>query len=188
MRSNLTKALRICTAWAVLVAIIACGGNEEEIIPSPTAAADPVVPSPVEPTAAPSGEANVSLSPGFMPDPHKTRGQASGAAMATTLGAGAATCAGMIPAAPQHTLTLQSDFANLRVLVNSATDTNLVIRKPDGTFACADDVEGLNPIVEGAFPAGTYQVYVGTYNSASSGPYVIGFTELISTTAASLGS
>jgi hypothetical protein len=42
-------------------------------------------------------------------------------------------------------------------------DITLAIRKPDGTFLCNDDSEGLNPMVEGAFAAGSYDVYVGSY-------------------------
>lgn len=193
MNSTLSKALRICAAWAVLGAIIACGGDDEDAEQAAedlaSALAPAAEPTPAQPTAAPAGTSAVTLSSGFVPDPHTARGQAAGSVQASSLGPNAAACAGAIPTAPQHTLTLQDDFANLRILVNAraGSDTTLVIRKPDGSFACNDDGEALNPIVEGAFPAGTYQVYIGTYSEGESVPYVIGFSELASVTAADLG-
>jgi hypothetical protein len=139
-----------------------------------------------QPTPTPSGGTGpVTLRTGFMPDPETRRGTAGGAMDAAQLTNNQ--CRGWIPNTPQHTLMAQSDFSNLRILVNSQTDTSLVIRGPDGQYRCNDDAEGLNPIVQGAFGPGAYQIFVGTYRQNQSGPYVIGFSELSSVTAASLG-
>lgn len=55
----------------------------------------------------------------------------------------------------------RADFSQLRVQVSSAKDTSLVIRGPDG-IRCNDDTDGLNPVVQGRWPAGRYEVFVGS--------------------------
>jgi hypothetical protein len=140
-------------------------------------------PTPTPPPAA--ATALVSLTSGFVPDPQTARGTAGGPLDASQLSNGA--CHGYIPNAPQHTVMAGGAFNNLRMLVNSTTDTLLVVRGPDGAFRCNDDSEGFNPIVEGPLPAGATQVWVGTFSANQSGAYVIGFSELSSVTAAGLG-
>lgn len=142
-----------------------------------------VAPTPTPPPAA--ATSLVNLSSGFVPDPQTARGTAGGPMDASQLSNGA--CRGFIPNAPQHTVMAAGPFNNLRMLVSSTTDTLLVVRGPDGAFRCNDDAEGFNPIVEGPLPAGATQVWVGTFRANESGPYVIGFSELPSVTAASLG-
>lgn len=198
MRPTFTKALRIVAGWTVLAAILACGGSDDDTAPPAPAPTNTTVPTPA-PTppaqaapspAAPSVVAPTSLtqiSSGFLPDPQTQRGQAGGAMQASTLTGGNGDCRGWVPATPQHTLMLGSNFANLRVIVSSAQDTTLVVRGPDGAYRCADDSDMLNPIVEGAFAPGTYQIWVGAYSQGITAPYVIGFSELSSVTPDSLG-
>lgn len=141
------------------------------------------IPSAVPPP--PSGAtAALSLTPGFLPDPITARGTAGGSLAASTLDP---RCRGHIPMTPQHTVTLQSDFRNLRAIVHSAQDTTLVVRGPNGVYQCEDDSEGFNPIVTSSYAPGVYQIWVGTYSANGAAPYVIGFSELPSTTAAGLG-
>lgn len=128
----------------------------------------------------------VQLRPGFMPDPHTMTGTAGGTIRANTFDP---TCnGGNIPTAPQHTMTLADDFQNLKIMVNSSRDTTLVIRDPQGGYRCNDDGtnEGLNPAIEGAFAAGTYQVWVGTFSVGSTPRYTIGFTEITTIMSTSL--
>ena len=153
-----------------------------------TAAAPGTAPTPT-PTPSAGGTSLVQLRPGFMPDPHTATGTAGGPMAARQLTGNAQNCRGHLPNTPQHTLMAQAAFPRLRVLVNSGTvDTSLVIRTPNGQWFCDDDGgEGFNPMFEGAFPQGTYQVWVGTYSSsAPPAPYTIGFTELQSVTTNSL--
>ena len=123
----------------------------------------------------------VPLAPGFQPQPIATQGVAGGPVDASTMGPG---CVGWVSPQPSHVLQLSASFQNLRILVNSQTDTVLVVRAPNGTVRCNDDyrvndpVGGFNPVVEGAFMPGPHQVFVGSYQNAITGPYVIGFTEL----------
>lgn len=126
----------------------------------------------------------VSLSAGFMPDPQVGNGVAGGPMAAQAMNP---ECPGYIAAQPSHVMQLQTAFQNLRVIVSAQADTTLVIRAPDGTFRCNDDTEGFNPIVQGPFAPGAYQIFVGNYaQEAPPTPYVIGFTELPQVTSAQL--
>lgn len=128
----------------------------------------------------------VTIGPGFMPDPQTATGTAGGPVMASTM---SPDCRGYIASAPNHIINATGAFANLRVIVSSPMDTTLVIQRADGTFVCNDDFEGLNPGIAGPFGPGQHRVWVGTYSATPMGPatYTIGFTELGTVTAASLG-
>ena len=134
----------------------------------------------------PEGESNfenVALTTGFTPDPHKVTGTSGGAVEASGLNP---SCAGYVDSTPDHLFQAQSAFSNLRVLAHSDQDITLVIQKPDGSYMCNDDAEGTDPIVTGSFPAGTYKVFIGSYEAGANSQYTLGFTELGSVTAASL--
>ena len=67
-------------------------------------------------------------------------------------------------------------------------DITLVVQRPDGTYLCNDDSDGLNPMVEGPFAAGAYQIFVGAYSAEAAGAsYRLGISELPTTTPTSLG-
>ena len=189
MKMKLSKGLRIAAAWMILGAIVACGGSDDDdappVAPTPTQPATPTPPPTQPATGAQPGSAtpNVSLTPGFMPDPQTAQGTAGGSTMANSFDPNCN--AGRIPPQAQHNVTLSSNFGNLRVMVNSQHDTTLAIRGPDGTWRCNDDGVGLDPLIEGAFDAGTYQVYVCT-DTGTTEPYTIGFSELASVTPSSL--
>lgn len=131
---------------------------------------------PPPPPPPPSVYGSILLTSGFMPDPRTLTGIAGGPMSAMAING---SCRGYIPATPNHLLTLNSYFPFLRVYANSAADTTLVIRGPNGQVWCADDTYGFNPGVDLAgAPPGTYQIFVGTYAAGNSAPYTIGFTEL----------
>jgi hypothetical protein len=112
-----------------------------------------------DPSASPSyGE--VSLSAGFMPDPHSVSVTAGGSADASSLGAG---CVGSIASAPDFRLVWGGGPATIKFTADG--DTTLVINGADGSWLCADDVDGVNPavVIDGA---GTYDIFVGSYGGA----------------------
>ncbi|TVR00996.1 MAG: hypothetical protein EA398_10850 [Deltaproteobacteria bacterium] len=132
---------------------------------------------------APSTGANFesfSIAPGFMPDPREFRGNSGGSVDGTTHGSTShGPCRGMISVNPDHIMTLESGFPYLRVTATSeAGDTTMVIHGPDG-YRCNDDFEGLNPGIEGEWPAGQYRIWIGSYGrgSTSNYPYVLRVTE-----------
>ncbi|UJR79741.1 hypothetical protein [Sandaracinus amylolyticus] len=139
------------------------------------------------PTTPPPGVGGglVTIGPGFLPDPSTAAGTAGGPVAASTM---SPDCRGFIAAQPNHILNATGQFANLRIVVSSPSDTTLVVQRADGSFACNDDSDGLNPVVAGPFGPGQHRVWVGTYSATASGAaYTIGFTELSTVTAASLG-
>jgi len=119
----------------------------------------------------------IPVAPGFQPQPMVVPGVlVPGTQDAAALSPG---CVGHIPPQPNHLLQVQGNFAQLRVMVSSQADTVLVIRAPNGSVRCNDDLrpgETLNPGIDGPFPPGSYQVFVGSYQSAAQGPYSLGIT------------
>lgn len=123
--------------------------------------------------------------PGFTPNPTTATGMSGGVQQASALAASDVngnSCVGNIPTAPQHTVNVSAAIPLLRILVNGAQDSTLVVRGPTGTFYCNDDSGdpnlSINPLVEiSSAEPGDYAVYVGAYNqSAMLTTYAIGFT------------
>jgi hypothetical protein len=135
------------------------------------------------PAAGGSNFGTITLATGFTPDPHVASGTSGAGASGRDASTLDANCRGQIDSTPDHLFVATTAMSNLRIMANSQSDTTLVIRKPDGTYACNDDGEGLNPIVaiQGA-PAGTYQVFVGSYNEGENAAYKLGVSELDSVT------
>jgi hypothetical protein len=136
--------------------------------------------------AAPAGGSNfgtITLATGFTPDPHVASGTSGAGASGRDASTLDANCRGQIDSTPDHLFVATTAMSNLRIMANSTSDTTLVVQKPDGTYACNDDGEGLNPIVvvQGA-AAGTYQVFVGSYTEGENAAYKLGVSELASVT------
>ena len=191
MRSSTSLLISIA-----LAGLVACGNQEAPPPPPPTATGvQPVIPGqpgqpgqpivPTNPGGLQSNFGTVTLNPGFVPDPHVVQGTSGGSIDATTLNAA---CRGWVSQTPDHIFMAGGPFGNLRFLVNGGPqDLTLVVQKPDGSYACNDDAEGRNPIVQGTFAAGPHKLWVGSYNQGVNAQYNLGITELASTTAAQLG-
>lgn len=119
---------------------------------------------------------NVTLSPGFSPDPTVVRGISGGPQNAANVAGRAETatgpCTGYVDTEPDHTLVLTSFFNYLSLQVQSAEDTTLVIRGPGGSW-CNDDYQGKDPGITGQWLSGTYEIWVGSYTANGYYPYVI---------------
>jgi len=85
-------------------------------------------------------------------------------------------CIGFIDAAPDHKVTLTKAFRYLKLQVKSSGDTILLVRGPGGSW-CSDDVSDRNPEISGDWLAGTYEVWVGSYEENTSFPYLLELTE-----------
>jgi hypothetical protein len=113
-----------------------------------------------------------TLGAGFSPDPQRSRGDTGGSRDARSYGKA---CTGTIDTTPDHRLTVTSAL-NLRIFVESTTDSTLVVVGPNRTW-CDDDSHGdLDPEITGNFVPGQYEIYVGT-NGGQNGSYTITLTE-----------
>jgi hypothetical protein len=123
---------------------------------------------------------NVTLAPGFSPDPVILRGISGGAKAAGEVTGRASTatgpCVGFIDAQPDHKIVLTQLFSYLRLQIQSSEDTSLVIRGPGGTW-CNDDYSGKNPGIAGQWLSGTYEIWVGSPKQTMYAPYVLQITQ-----------
>ena len=75
-------------------------------------------------------------------------------------------CTGFVSALPSFRFEWTGDTNPIAMFVESDVDTTLVVRAPDGTFICGDDVQGdqnVNPYVTLEPQAGVYNVWVGGF-------------------------
>ncbi len=84
-------------------------------------------------------------------------------------------CDGFVHRQPNHIFRLNSFFDFLKVEVESAADTTIVIKGPGGVW-CNDDAENANPIIEGQWQPGIYEVWIGSYQENVNNNYRIKIT------------
>lgn len=85
-------------------------------------------------------------------------------------------CPGSVPAQPHLTLDVREPIHG-SLTASSEADLVLLVRRPDGTFACDDDSgSNLDPRVDEPFAPGTYRVWVGTYRADRSAEFDLSFT------------
>ena len=108
----------------------------------------------------------VNLASGFSPDPMEYDMISGGSIDASKLGKD---CKGYIANAPDFELTFEAGILELWVSVISSVDTTLVINTPNGEWICDDDSGGnLDPSIHfSKAPSGTFDVWIGTYDSTS---------------------
>lgn len=121
----------------------------------------------------------VDLDTGFTPDPYVMDLQAGGSTDVGPLDLGDG-CVGYV-AANQPDLRLNynaGDTYPLSIMVESESDTTLVISGPDGGWYCNDDFDGYNPMVMFEYPdSGQYDIWVGHYGDDSTHPAQLHITE-----------
>ncbi|MEM7595774.1 MAG: hypothetical protein AAF383_30450, partial [Cyanobacteria bacterium P01_A01_bin.83] len=81
-------------------------------------------------------------------------------------------CNGYVNSQPNHLLNIESFAPYLRLEIASNADTTIVIQGPGGVW-CNDDSNNANPMIEGQWQPGVYQVWVGSYQVNSSHDYQI---------------
>ncbi len=96
-------------------------------------------------------------------------GQAGGTREASGL---QARCNGFIAQVPDHVIEVAAP-QELTFRVQSEGDTTLLIQGPNDVILCADDEDGLNPVVRTMFQIGRYGVYVGAYQETESPAYTL---------------
>lgn len=104
-----------------------------------------------------------ALAPGFTPAPARYDALSGGDIALKSLNL-ADNCLGYAASDPDFLIELTGEFARITFLNASAQDTTLIINLPNGSWACNDDTNGLNPaLVFHNAPPGPYQVWIGSY-------------------------
>lgn len=84
-------------------------------------------------------------------------------------------CDGFVHRQPNHIFKLNSFFDFLKVEVESKADTTILIKGPGGVW-CNDDAETANPVIEGQWQPGIYEVWIGSYQQNVNNNYRIKIT------------
>ena len=73
-------------------------------------------------------------------------------------------CLGFAATNPDFVMELADEFERITVLADSKLDTTLIVNTPNGSWACNDDTNGLNPaVIISEASAGRYQIWIGSY-------------------------
>ncbi len=127
----------------------------------------------------PSALAQIAINQNTLTQPLTIEGISGGsiAALKITHTENTATgyCDGFANSQPNHILKIDSFWQFLRLEVESAADTTILVQGPGGTW-CNDDVSSANPMIEGVWQPGIYKVWVGSYQAGSSNNYQIKIT------------
>lgn len=116
---------------------------------------------------------SIEIVPSFDPDPLLIRGISGGDREASTLSSG---CKGWVSELPNHVLMAPALPVKLRLIVSGESDTTLVVQRPDGSFRCVDNSEGVNPIVTWELPDGATKIWVGGRERGERAVYALGVT------------
>lgn len=107
------------------------------------------------------------LAPGFRPSPATFVALSGGDIDVKSLDLGD-NCLGYAAGDPDFLIELTSEFSRITFLIASAEDTTLIISLPNGSWACNDDSNGLNPaLVFHRAPPGPYRLWIGSYSAAA---------------------
>lgn len=147
-----------------VAALLRQANGARQAAPPVAVAQPPARPAAPAPAAAVQGTyGDLALKAGFDPDPTTVEVLAGGILDAETL---SAACSGFIGGTPDVMLNYSAGaLFNLHIYVQSTADTTLVVRLPNGKYACDDDGAGeLNPLVTVENPAsGFYAIWVGVF-------------------------
>ena len=105
------------------------------------------------------------LAPGFAPSPFTRDALSGGDIEVKSLRLGD-NCLGYAASDPDFLIELTGDFKRITFLIASAKDTTLIMNLPNGSWACNDDTNGLNPaLVLHQAPPGPYRIWIGSYKA-----------------------
>ncbi len=121
----------------------------------------------------------LNLSPGFKAEEGTVSGYTGGSYSLSAISnrdRHKKACIGYADPKPDHILKLEKDFSSLKILVSSGGDTTLLIKGPDDTIRCGDDTGKNNKdasVEDSNWKSGTYQVWVGTFESGVKRNYTL---------------
>ncbi|MDC0831795.1 hypothetical protein CKA32_003967 [Geitlerinema sp. FC II] len=104
-----------------------------------------------------SAIAQIQLSSEFDPDPYPVTGTSGGEQYSQDCG--------YISGLPNFTVTLNEEFSNLRLFVESEADVTLLVETPSERL-CSDDVSERMPELSGRWVPGEYYIWVGDWGNS----------------------
>lgn len=116
----------------------------------------------------------LSIETGFTPDPAHLTGHTGGREALTSR---APSCRGFVGHDPNHVLQLGSDFGFLRMFVVAGPRLTLAVRGPDGGWRCATARQHHPALQDGRYPAGRYEIFVGSGEPGLVVEYELSVTE-----------
>lgn len=126
----------------------------------------------------------LAVSPGFDPTKGTVGGYTGGSYSLSAISNRAHNrnaCIGFADPNPDHILVLEKDFSRLKLLVQTGgSDTTLLVQGPDsGMIRCGDDTGKSKDasIEDSNWKAGTYRVWVGTFNPGEKRNYTLSVHE-----------
>lgn len=124
------------------------------------------------------------ISPGFLPDPYIVTVRGGGEQNAMLLADG---CVGFINETPDVAFVYETPASGFRIFFISDQDSTLMIQNPDGSYLCNDDSVDHDPAIE-VMPggAGTYLVWVGSFDGQTNPAGYLMLTEVYDTVAGSI--
>ncbi|MDE2776026.1 MAG: hypothetical protein OXI77_08815 [Chloroflexota bacterium] len=118
-----------------------------------------------------------ALAPGFAPAPFTHDALSGGDIAVKSLNLGD-NCLGYAASDPDFLIELTSEFSRITFLIASEADTTLIVNLPNGSWACNDDTNGLNPaLVFHSAPAGGYRLWIGSYAEETNDESVLTIAE-----------
>ena len=118
-----------------------------------------------------------ALAPGFSPAPATFDALSGGDIAVKSLNLGD-NCLGYAASDPDFLIELTGEFSLITFLAASEADTTLIVNLPNGSWACNDDTNGLNPaLVFHSAPAGGYRVWIGSYAAETNDESVLYIAE-----------
>ncbi|MBD2777997.1 hypothetical protein [Iningainema tapete] len=140
-----------------------------------------IIPIPVIADTA-SNFGKISLAPGFSVNNGTVGGYTGGSYSLSAISnrdRDRNACIGFASPKPDHILVLEKDLPRLKIQVDSGgKDTTLLVKGPD-EILCGDDT-GRNKdasIEQSKWKAGTYSIWVGTFNSGTKLNYTLSIQE-----------
>jgi len=122
---------------------------------------------------------SITINQGPMAQPVTIKGISGGAIMAKEISQTENTatgyCDGYVSSQPNHVIKLESFWEFLRLEIISQADTTILVKGVGGVW-CNDDAGTPNPLIEGQWQPGLYEIWVGSYQANSENDYQIKIT------------
>jgi hypothetical protein len=120
---------------------------------------------------------DLSLSPGFTPDPNRTTITSGGTNPASSFNG---SCTGWVTDRSSPDIKLNwNGSGTIHISATASADITLVVNDASGNWHCADDTQGTNPgLTLSNASAGLIEIWIGSYNSGEYNQTTVSISEI----------